>query len=1534
MFTTKTITLHKMDAIAVNDEFQLLICKRCKAAVKPGDKLISHMRKEHNMTGEDLRHIQQVYSYLEMQNPETVNLPPPWSTPQPILETLPGQQCPDCSFSTKSMPVMRKHVRAAHPQSSRKPTTVLVQSWMGGKYARYWTVGCMGRGTAAPTEHTVYEQSIQETIKSREEKETAYQTCANTSQGLDHDHDFVKYMEWIPYCDGKNRAVIAASTLWVTSRRATKPSERTPDEDHVNARLIILGHALEREVQRCVPRIDAVPRAICQLTNAIAEKDIRGKPFEVGGKHGTLRKYTIIMQRYLSFCWRAYQMGRDEAHRRIGIVFTDDQWGIMADIARETETIRRDEEQRAYDSDGEPISEGSEYESDSSSGSELDDAGGTRRRTRGRQPSPSPQREGRGATENDMHSRLDHSVHRFMMASIEVGVGGKTYSNALMCFSAAVAISSDGKSFSTAGLFTGILAGILWICRLLFLDNSFQACPPDAEEVPIEAMEAYTAAHAKWMCMNTFTVVGNILRWMAYGKGHRKKTQAVATVRVSDDQQTIIHDGQHIRIRDFQAAAHSLRLDIDKAMDRLFKGEWGTTQAALDLQEIKDDFAYVRSGHSFATDERNKWLGNGPTKIMSLWKQTFFDPVRNDWKRAAMKKWLDRLRALKELLFIGCHVWGGQPGRGPEITTMRHCDSLQVMRNVFIYDGAVMLVTDRDKAKSIRDMGRKVARFLPKSIGRAMVAYIAWLLPAEWCLEELLKLPSPSMDKAEFMWRHGRGEVWSTAKLSGLLARWLGPSIGVRIGVARYRTLVIEMGRIIQGITLRQLNDKVDEDDDDGIEVDELSGEVIYVGGSWNIMWDLQSTHSTRTARQHYAVHVGLPGNLHPTIIYNYRAISNLWHQFLELGSPAWQSRKRPCMAGEQPPSRRIASEVDIATATLKALQDVEGAQATWRSPKQAVCMHTIMRMQGAEQLICVLPTGAGKSVLFMAPAVMRGTGTTVVIVPFTALIDDLAERARSKGVDVLQYTNTAVLAREALPGVPKLVLVSADIAVGEGDMQMFMNYMDRLASGGHLQRIFIDEAHVAATDWTYRASLGKLTRLHRFKTPIIMLTATLMKSMETEFREMMLLRHARIIRDRTTKLNARYEFYDVGKKEGAILRQVVLEVAQATRSHGIDDKGIVYCKSVDDTRETAEAIGCEAYHSGMSDEARSDVLSRWAGGQGSRFTAATTALGAGIDKGSIKTIVHHNMAYGLIEYMQQTGRGGRRLGEMVRCITLHDGKMPWSSFGESSIQEKNRMAMWAVAASPGCIREQLAIIMDGVFGETCASLEGAIPCGRCAPGEKAKPQTRARREIRMSFMEDQDSRNACTPDGGADQASSKHHTIDQEQYAHEAERFNVAWEWLAKTESKCAACMMRMTMDRGMAPIPTDHKEFSEDCESRHCIAESYQVFLQRLKFGKLSSCFRCKLPLDWCEQARVDHGLDQGQEQGCVYMDKVVPSLLMAISQPEIRDYMEEKHGVKVGGMAELAKWLTRRRILMETQGTNMHQLFVSLMHRFQQV
>ena len=98
-----------------------------------------------------------------------------------------------------------------------------------------------------------------------------------------------------------------------------------------------------------------------------------------------------------------------------------------------------------------------------------------------------------------------------------------------------------------------------------------------------------------------------------------------------------------------------------------------------------------------------------------------------------MNGFITKLKRFKALLFMSTHIWSGQPGRGPEISTLKHCDIEQQPRNVYIFDGQMLLITDRDKGRR----NRKVARFLLEDLSKVMVVYIVWLILFERVLHKL-----------------------------------------------------------------------------------------------------------------------------------------------------------------------------------------------------------------------------------------------------------------------------------------------------------------------------------------------------------------------------------------------------------------------------------------------------------------------------------------------------------------------------------------------------------------------------------------------------------------------------------------------------------------------------------------------------------------------------------------------------------------------------------------------------------------------------
>ncbi|KNB06401.1 hypothetical protein FOXG_07122 [Fusarium oxysporum f. sp. lycopersici 4287] len=418
------------------------------------------------------------------------------------------------------------------------------------------------------------------------------------------------------------------------------------------------------------------------------------------------------------------------------------------------------------------------------------------------------------------------------------------------------------------------------------------------------------------------------------------------SIRWADDEEALFHMGEEVNIEKFTRTLRGQVAEAHKVLDRLFGGSWQqNVSGMIDMGRISDSMVRLGASQSFASNPKNSWLEPGPAKVMRLMEASIWDAARNRWKRQKVRIWLRDLRLFREILFILTHTWGGLPGRGPEVATLRHCDSWQLIRNVFVLDGQVMIVTDRDKMKAIRDNGRKVARFLPDPVGRMIVAYISWLIPAERVLRRECQLAEPRGDQLEYMWRDGGSRVWDTDRLSRKLARVMQAGTGVRIGVGRYRAITVEIGRRIRGLVMRQLDSQMeDEDEDDNIEVDPITGEPVDCGGSWNIVWDLQSTHGTRIARQHYAVHIGFPGKLQPEMIATFREISKLWHQFLE-GSSAGEKdkekksknapkRKRESQVAEKQSCKRRKTVQEVAQEMeddmTEGLRVLLGPKATW----------------------------------------------------------------------------------------------------------------------------------------------------------------------------------------------------------------------------------------------------------------------------------------------------------------------------------------------------------------------------------------------------------------------------------------------------------------------------------------------------------------------------------------------------------------------------------------------------------------------------
>ena len=174
-------------------------------------------------------------------------------------------------------------------------------------------------------------------------------------------------------------------------------------------------------------------------------------------------------------------------------------------------------------------------------------------------------------------------------------------------------------------------------------------------------------------------------------------------------------------------------------------------------------------------------------------------------------------------------------------------------------------------------------------------------------------------------------------------------------------------------------------------------------------------------------------------------------------------------------------SESQVQRAIQQALRLGARDEVSYRSEAQHEAMQSILYDDQTTPLVIVLPTGGGKSLLFMAPACLENVGVTIVIVPFRALINKLVNIAKEASINSIEW-------HPGLTDPATLVFISTDKIIGSG----FLSYAELLKDKGLLRRVFVDKCYLTFTASDWRPKLVAMRSVRGLRVPLIMLTATL----------------------------------------------------------------------------------------------------------------------------------------------------------------------------------------------------------------------------------------------------------------------------------------------------------------------------------------------------------------------------------------------------------------------------------------------------------
>ncbi len=358
--------------------------------------------------------------------------------------------------------------------------------------------------------------------------------------------------------------------------------------------------------------------------------------------------------------------------------------------------------------------------------------------------------------------------------------------------------------------------------------------------------------------------------------------------------------------------------------------------------------------------------------------------------------------------------------------------------------------------------------------------------------------------------------------------------------------------------------------------------------------------------------------------------------------------------------------------------------------------------------VLMVMPTGAGKSMCFQVPALVRG-GLTIVVSPLVALMHDQVSALKLAGV----AAETINSSKEREENVDTWRRVAA------GDIRLLYLAPERLMTERMLaalskldvRLIAIDEAH-CISQWgpAFRPEYEALAQLRDVfpDAPIAALTATADEATRSDIEQ-------RLFAGRVETLVQGFDRPNI---------QLTVEIKQDWKKQLLafverheGESGIVYCLSRKKTEEVAEALRSEgvnarAYHAGMAKEDRDANQNAFMTEQG-LVMVATIAFGLGIDKADVRFVFHTDLPGSLEAYYQEIGRAGRdgAASEAHMLFGLADIRMrrmfiEQEDAGEDRKRREHQRlnALLGYSETPTCRRQ----VLLSYFGEP------SDPCGNC----------------------------------------------------------------------------------------------------------------------------------------------------------------------------------------------------------------------------